>query len=1183
MKKRIHTGVRCFIMFVYPLIKGGQIAVGSKRNILSKLRIAIFVMLSSVSTIYGQSIFTNPITGTDPGQISPYTTGQIKDGNITVSGISRGSGITGNAGNNRYNTKGYNSLPFVDANDYFEFTLTPNAGYKIDFVSFTYTPQKSTTGPTLAAFRSSLTGYVTNIGAPSTINATTISLAAAAYQGRTAATTFRLYGYLALSSSGTFSINDFTFNGVVSATCSSVPITSVTPTTGPIGTEVTINAASGLTGATAAFGGVAATTVSNTATQLVVTIPSGAASGNLVVTNASACSSTPIVYTVIKEDKSSCEGTTLPTDLFISEVTDSNYGSLTYVEIYNGTASSISLAGYTLQIAFNGAAFAVGNIIALDPTVTLTAGRTYVVAIGTGAPACGTTGGDGSLADQTSTVNGINFGSATDDHVALFKPTASFPFQTKIDSWGTFGNSNWATPWTTWNTEGVTFKRKNNATPLPITTFVLSDWDVIDYAGTTVTSCSNNDYSDIGVYTVSKIPPTVNTQPTATIGSCTTTSLSLSVSATEGVAAGNGLAYQWYVAVPGGSGWTAVTNTGVYTNATTSSLSISNFSGLNNYQYYCQVRENTGTCFSASNVVVVKDIYTTTWNGPVLLWSNGVPSATKAVVLNADYSTSTLPDIDACSLKINSGVTVTITGGHYFNIVNNIANSGTLNIQNNGSLVQVNDASINTGNISMERDASIKKLDYVYWSSPLKNFPVNNILTGMPTSFIFKWEARLANPNGGEGFWKTAAGDTMDPGKGYIARGPTSLDPYSVTTVTAAFSSGEPNNGIVAQTIYRGSMTAATLATYTSANGIAFTVNDDDYNLLGNPYPSAISAADFLTYNMTAPNDVIEGSVRLWRHGISPAAIANPFYNSYLYNYDINDYITYNGTASVPAGFNGYIAAGQAFFVLMHEGDFGNATVTFNNAMRVNGNAPTNNSQFYKTAHTKGVNGTERHRIWLDMIGPTGRVERTVVGYVPDATIQKDNLFDAYTLGQSNEDFYSLINGERMIIQGRPVPFEINDRVKLGLKAPVQGNYTIAIAEVDGLFSNARKAIYLEDTAMNIIHDLRQAPYTFSIGSGTFDNRFVLRYTNGTLSTQNFLTSDDKIVIASNQEELKIKSYQESIKNVTVYDVLGRTVYDSKTIDTTEFAVAGLALNHQALIVKILLDNDQTVTRKIVH
>lgn len=158
------------------------------------------------------SIFANVITGTTPGLTSPYTTGQTFNSNITVSGIVRGPGLTGSNGNDRYNASAWSTTTF-DANDYFEFTLTPNTGYQILLSSFVYTGQASSGTPTLN-FRSSVDNYTANIGSPTTTG-TTISLSAAAYQNLTGAITFRMYGYGFAAGTTTFSINDFIFNGNV--------------------------------------------------------------------------------------------------------------------------------------------------------------------------------------------------------------------------------------------------------------------------------------------------------------------------------------------------------------------------------------------------------------------------------------------------------------------------------------------------------------------------------------------------------------------------------------------------------------------------------------------------------------------------------------------------------------------------------------------------------------------------------------------------------------------------------------------------------------------------------------------------------------------------------------------------------------------------------------------------------
>lgn len=178
----------------------------------------IFLLSLTSFGIYSQTIWTNPITGSDPGLVATYTTGQTITSNISVSGIKKGSGISGNVGDNRYNANGWNSVS-LDVNDYFEFMITPSSGYKIDFTSFSYNSQVSGSGPTSFSVRTSLDGYTADIGSPlsgSTATLSTISLSGA-YQGISSSITFRVYGWGASASGGTFSINDFTFSGSVYA------------------------------------------------------------------------------------------------------------------------------------------------------------------------------------------------------------------------------------------------------------------------------------------------------------------------------------------------------------------------------------------------------------------------------------------------------------------------------------------------------------------------------------------------------------------------------------------------------------------------------------------------------------------------------------------------------------------------------------------------------------------------------------------------------------------------------------------------------------------------------------------------------------------------------------------------------------------------------------------------------
>ena len=180
---------------------------------MKRLSLAGIVLVAGAGQSFAQSIFTNPITGTNPNLANPYTTGQTVAANMTVSGIGRGAGITGTNSNNRYNANSWNT-PAFDNTAFFTFTLTPNPTYKLSLTSFVYTGQASGTGPTSFSFRSSADGFATGVGVP-TAAGTTISLSAPAYQGLTTLIEFRLYGFGASAAGGTYSVNDFTFNGSV--------------------------------------------------------------------------------------------------------------------------------------------------------------------------------------------------------------------------------------------------------------------------------------------------------------------------------------------------------------------------------------------------------------------------------------------------------------------------------------------------------------------------------------------------------------------------------------------------------------------------------------------------------------------------------------------------------------------------------------------------------------------------------------------------------------------------------------------------------------------------------------------------------------------------------------------------------------------------------------------------------
>lgn len=937
--------------------------------------------------------------------------------------------------------------------------------------------------------------------------------------------------------------NPYNFNiQGTGTTCTAPVISGVFPASGPEGTIVNITASSGnLTGATARVGGVIAAVISSSASQMVIMVPPGASSGGIVVTDSQPCSASAS-FSFTSKDLTSCEGTSaVYSDLIISEIYDAQAGSGGVIELYNGTASPIDMGAgqYKLRRYANftdvGAPaieVSLTGVINVGQVILVRADATITCAAQVGTP-------------YAQLGSGFN----ADDRIDLTKGAAN----TVVDRLRTRNN--------------VGFSMIRVSLTGPSATFVDSDWNSND-----TESCAN-----LGIFdSTPPVPPIINSQPSVSV-SCNMTSTTMSVSATEGFVGSNPLVYQWYVVAPNTATWSVLSNGGVYSGATAATLSISSIAGLNGYQYYCQVRENASTCYFATMAVRISD-GTLTWNGTS--WRDidnlvGVPSITKIATINANYNTLTNGSFDCCSLVVNNGFTATIGANNFINIQNNITVNGTGNIvvEDNGSLVQISDSGVNTGQITVNRIHTVKKFDYVYLSSPVAGFPLTNVSPTTSTAHLWKW---IPTIGGFFGNWANTT-ENMITGKGYIVRGPSGFSNTVAADHTASYR-GVPNNGVVTVDVERGGYTGPD---YPNPNPLItdpVTRYDDNWNLIGNPYASAIDAKAFMTYNTN-----IEGVIRIWTHGNLPSsAVTNPFYGSFTYNYTGTDFILYNLTGpSVQNGYNGYIPSGQGFFVAMLDGP-ADATqkVYFNNAMR---SKTFDNSQFFRHSHQHSqTNVAEKSRIWLDLVGPGETVSRTMVGYVDGATTAKDRLYDAaYKYGPS-QNFYSLIEEEPMNIQGRPIPFDDTDQIPLGLKVSAAGNYSIAIASVDGLFMNTDQGIYLEDRSLNIIHDLKQSPYFFEGQTGRSDNRFILRFISTSLTKDDFIKGGSGVIVVSQDKEILVESAGELLDSITVYDVLGRELFSQRNVNNNKFFIGTISPNNQTLIAKVTLQNGITLTKKLV-
>lgn len=535
---------------------------------------------------------------------------------------------------------------------------------------------------------------------------------------------------------------------------------------------------------------------------------------------------------------------------------------------------------------------------------------------------------------------------------------------------------------------------------------------------------------------------------------------------------------------------------------------------------------STGTTTPANPTTPAPTCTTnTTWNGSS--WSNGTPDSTKSAIINGNYTSGTA--FTCCNLIINSGKTLTINGGSYITVQNNITINGSLVVKDKGQLIQVSDSGVNTGTGKFSRTTpSVRANDYLYWSSPTKNTTLATGLYGWFNHSSFKTSnfvdvktinsAGVVTANVPDGIdddnnvWiAEAQTSVMTPGKGYIARNPT-------TGIKTKDFSGTPNNGVINVPLSNAGSAA-----------------NRNYNLVGNPYPSSISANTLIQANTGTT-----GVLYFWTHKTAPVGTApGGVPGDYAGISDFSAYSLTGGVASESGSVvpNGVIPSHQAFFV-----DKTTATsFTFRNNMR---SASLANNNFLLIA--------PQNRFWLSLRDNAGLFRQTLIGYLEETAPEAEWGYDAPMPDRRVQaDFYSLIDEKPFLIQSRG-DFDASDEVPMGFSTEAYGKFTI---EIDSKEGNGIAEVYLHDKYLNKWHDLETA-YSFESPKGTFDDRFVVTYRKPADAD------------AAQVEELPMKVYPNPTKGILnisvpfetfeVYDVSGKRLMSGKASGSVD--ISGLPI-----------------------
>ena len=961
-----------------------------------------------------------------------------------------------------------------------------------------------------------------------------------------------------ISPCGTFtygSTEDYTIE-IISACTPTHTITSFMPTSGPEESIITITGTGFTTSSTVNFNGTNATIISQNATQLVVEVPSGATTGAITITESN-CPVNSATDFIVIDTTGTCSSGTSFTDLIITEVYDSDGGNGWYMELYNptGTAINLDATGTDFEIERYGDIGDTTPTRTIDLTGTVAPHSVFTLRIGSSSPH--------PCSSITYDFTELNAGINENDEIRLTKnglqhDVVHCPNET-----------------------GYSILRNVVGTG-PSTTFNAGDW----------TTNNTESCTDLGNFSLPTSLPTAS--PITDVSGCTGVSFSFTATA------GNSgtLTYAWHYNDGVSSTWSTVTSTsflpGTVTGENTNTLTI-NGVDLDGYQFYAEVTED-GTCSQATNAAQVSMI-TTTWSAGS--WDNGIPDLTTTAIINDTYNTTSNGNIEACSLYINPSNILTVGANSYVKVQTSIYNNGELLVQNEGSVIQIDNSGIydDSGSVATN-PTTVEKLtavldawyEYTYWSSPVTNETIGSALFTSSPYRRFSFNAgnfvdstyETNNNNAtvvGAGVddidddandWQLrSAGDLMTPGVGYAA----THSPTAYTTATNYNYSfrGPLNTGIISVSVERNDTETG----------------DTNWNLIGNPYPSAIDATLFFNENNYSANPstgTLDGAIYLWSHSTPPSATNN---GNQQINFDLNDYITLNYTGSSVSGVTNYIASGQGFFVTYSDAaPSTTGTVTFNNNMRVDGN----NNQFFRTSNINANTNSSENKLWLKLTNDFDLKDNIMIGYVNGATAVNDGAaYDAKTNGAYTKTmtFYSLIPGdtEKLSVQGKAISdLNINETIYIGFlnKIDMPTVYTISIDNFEGDFL-ANNTAYIKDNLLNTYHDLSASAYSFTSEVGEFNDRFEIVFTNPTLSIDQFtLNETNTTIISLTNDDVKfIAPKNLSISSVTIYDNLGRKIINLKGSEQTETYHLN-TLSQSVYLAEIELSNKQKIIKKFI-
>ncbi len=437
----------------------------------------------------------------------------------------------------------------------------------------------------------------------------------------------------------------------------------------------------------------------------------------------------------------------------------------------------------------------------------------------------------------------------------------------------------------------------------------------------------------------------------------------------------------------------------------------------------------------------------------------------------------------------------------------NVTVNGNLTIEPGGSVAITGSGDLSvSGTADISQVSSGSSMQYNIWSVPLTgNINILNTFTGVNPCDVYCFQ-------GSNQTWKydynvpystTCNGNPVTFNSNHIIPSPEGSPdgnfdiargyfiPGNTTNPTITFSGSQLNNGPYTFPIY-----GSDAVTPPSWAG-------NDWNLVGNPYPSAISVSTFLNTNS----------------GLITNAL-------YLLNASTGLWETYNNTDVFG------IASCQGFFVdanTTQTGLLGN--LQFDNSMRNTDNGNFRNS--YSLA------------IFQLISSATGLNDGIRIYFSPNASDSIDQLYDAKKMQNDNFNFATIIENKYFVFNSiKPLKDGKVKEIPLFVEVANTALHFIELDSTLNLPGNLHFYIY-DNRNGKTTEITKRSPYRFVPDSiGVLSNRFLLILSaDNTTSVSDELQNNSSVQAYVANDVIHVTG--QDIKRISVYDLQGKLLYRS--------------------------------------